>query len=231
MDLLTYYTAVGGTHSWSDVGMPQNRWYQSGSNFSKTAAENSCVHLVPEQGFVWTTGLNGIEFWRRWRILNWFLQRDKDHRDWISGGENLLTRFFIKNYLLVPFLKRKLITHSHGLQLFIYALRAAKALGLEKPFFHTVIDVAGPARQDTLEIADDCRGYVANWLHIYDSKKDFVGMAGQFGDGSLSQNRAITIPGVQNDAVEGISHSKTLNEPELIKYWITRGWFDFLKQG
>lgn len=219
-----FYIPIAGTRAWNDRGQPKNRWWQSEGPFTQFMATLNCMMKDPDQPFVWSTDLNGIEFWRRWPI--WFgkISRTRDHRDWVAAAENLI-RYIEPMGCEMRMDDRNLIAHSHGGQVVFYAC----AMGMK---VRRLITVATPERQDMLEVILKARANIEKWHHIYDSNKDSIATWGEFGDGSFSTDRSFKIPKATPDtqiSVPGISHSKILYEPAFIKYWQTQGYADLLR--
>lgn len=220
-----FYVPVAGTGGWNDTGAPKRRWWQKGSNFAGFMAGINCIMLYPDQPFIWSTDLGGIQFWRRWPIWFGTVARLRDHRDWVAAGENL-ERYLNALGHPEPYENRNVIAHSHGGQVVFYAC----AFGLK---IRNLITVATPDRADMDETIRAARPNIGFWAHICDSRADSIASWGQFGDGSLRRDRTFNVPELRPDVrvqISGISHSRILSDSTKIPLWESEHLADYLGQ-
>lgn len=188
-------------------------WSTKGSNFMAHAVKRG---LAAEEGdgrpFVWSTDLNGFQFWRR------LLGRKPGINDWIAGAENLHAWAIppMAPTWGIPANQTNVITHSHGLQVAIIA--AAHGLKI-----HTLIDVCGPVRHDIIEdYGKAARENIGYWIHCYTpGDSDPWQVLGGLGDSDVGSVRrhplASTIAGRgENYSLSAkCGHSGVLNNPAL----------------
>lgn len=216
-----FYIPIAGTRAWNDIGQPKNRWWQSESAFAQFMRSLDCIMKDEDQPFVWSTDLDGIQFWRRWPIFFGKVSRTRDHRDWIAASENLI-RYIEAPGCSMPIYDRNLIAHSHGGQIVFYAA----SFGLK---IRRLITVSTPERADMSDVIIKARPNIEHWIHIYDKNRDRIADWGAIGDGSFSRERSFGKGPNNTIAAENISHSKILTDPAFIPYWRTQGWADYLR--
>jgi hypothetical protein len=197
---------IAGTHEW-DGGEPTG-WHVPGSPFVEfIQAQGIQPVFADNRPYLWSTGLGGVGI------------GNKDLAVWEAAGINLLAycvpplcpeRRIPANDLLV-------ITHSHGLQVALYAF----AYGLKG----RLIDVSGPVRKDMRVIAEAARPNIRSWTHIHSDQSDRWQWLGELFDGHLGIVRKHPLAD-RNSLVAGVGHSELLNDPTLFHHWITRAWFD-----
>jgi hypothetical protein len=202
-----FYIPIGGTRSWNDRNAPKRRWWQKGSDFAAKMRSLNCIMLDEDQPFVWTTDLNGIQFWRRWPI--WFgkIDRKADHRDWICGGENLI-RYADSIRGPIPFEDRNVITHSWGFAPLIYAA----CFGLR---IRRLIAVSPPFRYDLEDVVREARKNIEFFVLVVDPNADRVANWGAFGDGHFGSDRFFDSAGLRPDirvGIPGHNHSGILTD-------------------
>lgn len=207
------YVAVGGTWAWSGGKPKPTDWYSSESEFAAFLRARGHEHMAPSRPFIWTTELTGVLSWRFWQ--------SPKLTTWEAGGHALYA------YCDSPGCSHDdgqdicVITHSHGLQVALYAA----ALGLR---IRTLIDVSGPVREDMHAIALDARKNIGNWLHIHSDSSDKIQVGGGLFDGHVGVERKVRIPGVINAEWPGVGHSRLLNEPALFPIWEEQLWLNYL---
>ncbi len=182
----------------------------------------SCVMLDENQPFVWTTDLNGIHFWRRWKIWGKKDPTYRDHRDWVAAAENLI-RYCDSVRGAIPYEDRNFIVHSHGFQVWAYA----SALGLRT---RRVISIAPPFRRDMEDTIRLARRNTERWCLVIDPNNDRVADLGSFGDGVIRRSRVFDVEGGRPDVIvriPEIEHSRILNEKRSL--WKENGLADFLR--
>lgn len=150
--------------------------------------------------FIWSTRLGGVGF------------GDDDRLGWKAAGVNLFA------YVVpprcpdrqVPPIETIIITHSHGLQVALYA--AAEGLKID-----TLIDVAGPVRRDMAYIARTARQNIRFWAHLVGGKRDLWQVAGALFDGHLGIVREHPLADT-NTRVPGAWHGGPLRDPALFSF-------------
>lgn len=199
------FIAVAGTWAWK--GSSAGQWYDAGSPWSARMRLRGFEHqhlLVGDaRPFVWTTDLNGQQFWRRW------FGRSPNLNDWQAAGHNLL------NYCVPAIAPDRrirpcdlhVIAHSHGLQPILFAC----ADGLR---INTLVSVGSPVRADMLEAAQRARRNIGCWWHFYSDFTDRWQWLGEVGDGRLGVVRQHQLAD-HNIALPGVGHSNILTDIRL----------------
>jgi hypothetical protein len=229
---------VQGTEGWQvddpDPKHPRN-WWRLGSLLVDMLITHDFQLIDPDDPFVWTTELDGLAFWQRWK---WFRSR-RDKRGWLAGGKAARWYAVLKGYLsLSPRLSAEeraivlarprrilvMITHSHGLQL---ALNAAN----EGLVIDYLLDIAGPVRADVLEETRDGLKNIGHWMHVTAEDGDLIQVLGRIGDGHVGA--AVELPkSVRVVPLPGISHSELLANPTFVpSAWERHGLLAFLLEG
>ena len=189
------YLPIQGTDGWD-----KDQWWKAGSPFTTAMARVGWDLLQSEDPFVWSTDLDGANplalVCRPWQ------RREAKHRDWEAGG--LALHYFLKD---VPYEDRNLVSHSHGLQVVLYAARHGSKI-------RSLIDISGPVRGDMSIVTDMARPQIARWVHVYDQKTDWIAWAGQLFDGRLAVSRAHPEADI-NISLQGVGHSGLLRDPAL----------------
>lgn len=148
-----------------------------------------------------------------------------DHQAWLAGGKALY-------YYLVPPLcpanrwppaETVIVTHSHGLQVALYAA----ALGLK---IDRLLSFMGPVRKDMMSVATQARPNIRRWRQVRSDKTDKWQWLGELFDGHLGIVRNHPLADV-NETVPGVGHTGVLNDPSNYPLWVDNGWIDFLKDG
>jgi hypothetical protein len=202
-----YYIPIHGTWAIDDTEIA---WWRSTGAFAQFARKNNVFQEnTVNFPFVWSSDISGFKY-----NLS---SGNRKHTDWRAAGYSLA--YYVQN---IPESDRNLIIHSHGLQPVAYAAM----LGVE---FNNVISVCSPIREDMMDTYEILRLRSKHWLHIY-SNRDLIGWLGQFGDGRFLGSRKVDIPGVQNQLLKDINHTDVLKIGKRMDYWLTNGWFDFLRQ-
>lgn len=202
---------VAGTHSWDPdhIGMAPD-WFEDGSPFVKMLVSNG-VDVVFSNGrpFTWSTELGGT-----------FLSKN-DTGLWHAAGLNLYS------YVVPPLAPDRCIppeelvvlTHSHGMQVALFAFAA----GLRGD----LVSVSGPVRGDMKKVTEKARGNIGNWLHLHTSGWDFWQVAGAMFDGHIGVVRKQPLAD-KNDTMEG-GHTTILRDPTCFGQWIDNGWLEWLR--
>ena len=207
---------VPGTWSWGSVNGAA-KWYRAGSPFVQFLEDHEIEVLSKDRPFVWSTDLNGV-FWK-----------PRKHTDWEAGGQALsyyLDPAFPHIGLSLEPEQRRLITHSHGLQVALYAA----ASGCE---IDTLVSVTGPIRDDMRMVAYHARPKIKCWIHVYTDWTDKTQVWGSLFDGMLRiERRAIWYdpqtkrPMVYADeslGIPGVGHSGLFLNPDHFPHWVIHG--------
>jgi hypothetical protein len=193
---------IAGTHDWRNDD--RVRWYTKGSPFVTflEAQGVPCVFTPEGQAFAWSSDLGGVGF------------GEGDQAVWAAAGRNLFWYCVpprCPQYQIPP-AELNLITHSHGLQVALFA--AAEGLKI-----NTLIDVAGPERKDMREIAAKARQNITYWRHIHSDASDkWLWLGGLF-DGRFGISMKHSLADV-NDFVPGVGHSDLLRDPKRFPLWL-----------
>lgn len=190
----------------------EQAWYRPYSALA-TYLRDLGIHVYEPGGrpFVWSTDANGWQFWRRWGLGS----RDRDHWDWQAGGEALYS-------LIVPPLAPErrippdqtiIISHSHGLQVVLYA--CAAGLKVDR-----LVDIAGPVRGDMRGVHGQAAPNIRAHLHLHSDDSDRMQIFGAVGDGVFGVVRKLKRAGVVNRELPKAGHSGVLHDPA----WMARFW-------
>lgn len=193
---MTPYLAVAGTHEIDD----KHDWMSDGPLVQFLEAQG-LVNLCKQQGvkpFVWTTDLE---------------VKVSQRGPWSVGGQNLL------EYLVPPLwpgtswpaADTRLFTHSHGLQVALYAC----AMGLK---VDVLFDLAGPVRADMESIAKLARPNIRRWVHVYSDYTDKWQWLGELGDGHFGIVRQHPLAD-RNVKLPDAGHSGLLDDQRLFHFW------------
>lgn len=207
--------AVPGTWAWrGDLHDHRDHWWHPQSQYFQFLGTADCEPLCQTEPFVWTTHLNGAAFWR------------SSHLDWQAGGASLY--YYINNPAApgpdweVPLTDRRIIGHSHALQVVLYAC-AYRGLQI-----HTLVSVCSPIRHDMAHVARAARPHIHRWLHIYSDWSDKTQWFGSWFDRQAGVDRDSALAD-WNVRVPGVGHSGLLSNPDLFHLWEERGWLEYLK--
>lgn len=203
------FLAIGGTWSWR--GNSNGQWYDPGSPWSANMRARGFEHhhLLVGAGrpFVWTTDLEGNQFWRR------LIGRPPDLTEWQAAGSNLFA------YCVPPVAPTArirpcdlhIVAHSHAAQLVAFA--AADGLQI-----NTLVTVGSPVRADMRDVYRRAKANIGFWWHFYSDASDRWQWFGETGDGKWQWPWAVdrTQPSAdQNIGLPGVGHSKILNDMTL----------------
>ncbi len=202
---MTPYVAIAGTWGWKGGTPTPDSWWCADSAFSAFLLARGHAHLRPRAPFIWSTDLAGVPSWQFWKRPSC--------RDWEAAGYAL--GYYCDD------LRVNLITHSHGLQVALWAAANGLKVG-------TLIDVCGPVREDMRSVAEQARPNIWHWLHIHSDRSDLTQIWGGLFDGHAGPVRAFDLAGVDNRAWPGVGHSRLLNDPTTFSVWDTEGWAEFL---
>lgn len=200
------FLAVNGTHE----NRNKEQWSSPDSAISKFLERQGLMNIAHSAmlPFDWSDDLD----------LN-------DGEDWPAGGRS----FF---YYLVPPLHPEYawpseetvaITHSHGLQV---ALWAAK-YGLK---IDRLLDIAGPVRKDMMPVAQEARLNIRRWMHVHSDGSDRMQWLGELFDGKLGIVRKHPLADI-NVEVKKVGHGGLLRDPQDFPLWLEKGLVNFLKTG
>lgn len=201
---VTQFLAINGTH--------ENRNKEQWSN-----PESALSKFLERQGLMNIAHSAMLPF-------DWSDDLDlSDGEDWPAGGRS----FF---YYVVPPLRPEYawpanetvaITHSHGLQV---ALWAAK-YGLK---IDRLLDIAGPVRKDMMPIAQEARPNIRRWMHVHSNASDYTQWLGEMFDGHFGIVRKHPLAD-ENVEIKNVGHGGLMREPKDFPMWLTRGLVAFLK--
>lgn len=211
----TTYLPVQGTWGWGRGSAL--RWWQVGSPFHAFLAGHGLELLCPSDPFVWTSNLDGLKPWSR---LN----------EWRCAGINLRQHLkppLLSDELYVPYEKRNLIVHSHGLQVALYA--AAGSEGAPRLRIHRLISIGSPVRDDMMDVARQARPNIGEWLHVHSDSSDRTQWLGGLFDGALGIVRTHPLADV-NVGIPQVGHSGILEDPALFRHWTEDGLLDWLRR-
>lgn len=199
------FLAIPGTHGWN--GSSAGQWYDPGSPWSANMRAKGFEHLhllgEDRRPFVWSTDLNGQQFWRRW------FGKKPSSNDWQAAGCNLYA------YLVpprapqhrLPAAETHIVAHSHALQCVAFA--ASDGLKI-----NTLITVGSPVRVDLFEVFKRARPNIGFWWHFYSDASDRWQWLGAIGDGAIGVTRKHPFAD-QNVGLPGVGHAGILNDPRV----------------
>jgi hypothetical protein len=204
------FLAVNGTHE--NRNTPGSSWSCPDSELSKFLALQglSNITLSAKMPFDWSDNLNFLP---------------THHEDWAAGGRALfsyLVPMMHPEYAWPP-AKTVIVTHSHGLQVALYA--AAYGLKIDR-----LLDIAGPVREDMMDIAKLARPNVRSWAHVHSDCSDRWQWFGEFLDGHLGIVREHPLAD-RNVAIPSVGHGGLMRDPEAFHFWLDTHLVDFLKTG
>ena len=188
----------------------EQTWYRPAAALGRVLAGHDVQVYEPSgRPFLWSTDAGGWQMWRRW---GWGA-RDRDHWDWMAGGEALYDRIVpaLAPERRIPPAETVVLSHSHGLQVVLYA--AAAGLRIDR-----LIDVAGPVRADLRAVTAQARPHIRQWLHVHSDRSDRMQWLGELGDGALGVVRAHPRADL-NWALPQAGHSAVLHEPDRYADW------------
>lgn len=193
-------------------------WWLSNSELMAFLGKHGLEPLRPSDPFLWSGDVNGGIDWP-WS--------SRDHTDWQAGGHAL--RWYLREGTdYVPINQRRIVSHSHGLQVVLYA--CAQGLKIDR-----LLSITGPVRDDMKEIAAMARPNIGRWHHAY-SDGDRMQAFGAMLDGAwgihrkaIYQSRVGLIAADQNIGIKKIGHSGVLRDPQYFEKWTGDGLIDFLR--
>lgn len=197
--------AIPGTWGWR--GSSAGQWYDPASPWSAFLRSRGLDHLHVLRGdhrpFVWTTDVNGQQFWRRWFGLA------PKVNDWQVAGINLYAYCVppLAADRCVPPEELHIVCHSHGLQGVLFAC----AEGLR---VNTLISVGSPVREDLFPVADRARPHIGFWWHFYSDGSDRWQWLGEIGDGHFGRVRRHPFADM-NVGLPNAGHTGILTNPAL----------------
>jgi hypothetical protein len=197
----TQTVCVAGTNDWSDD--QSVRWYCKGSPFIQLLERRGmCPFFTPDCGdpFIWSTDLGGIGF------------GNSDHKVWAAAGRSLKNFCVppLAPHLRIPKDQLQIITHSHGVQVALYA--AAAGLKIDR-----LISVTGPVRRDMEPVIEKARPNIRYWRHVWTGGDWWQLMGGLF-DRRLGVTRKFK-QADNNVKIPGIGHSGLFRDPSFLAEW------------
>jgi hypothetical protein len=205
---VTQFLAVNGTHE----NRNREQWSNPESALSKFLERHGLMNIAHSAmlPYDWS---DDIDF------------TAGNHGDWIAGGRS----FF---YYVAPPLRPEYawpaedtvaVTHSHGLQVALYAAK----LGLK---IDRLLDIAGPVRKDMMPVAQEARPNIRRWMHVHSDRSDHMQWFGEFGDRHFGIVRKHPLAD-DNVEIEKVGHGGLLRDPKFFPLWLERGLINFLKTG
>lgn len=170
-------------------------WYREGSPLHGVLKAAGYEYVNPTDPFEWSSDLDGA--WIR-----------RDHGDWEAGGKAL--RWYLHD---IPFEDRNLLTHSHGLQVSLYAAAAGTQI-------RSLISITGPVRGDMEDVTKAAINNIGPWLHVYTDKSDLIQLLGSLFDGKFGIHRKAPFADV-NLKIPKVGHSGLLSDPQKIPLLLT----------
>lgn len=214
---MTRFLPVAGTHGWR--GQQAGGWWQAGSDWlAYMAGAHQCVPYNARRPFVWSTSLDGV------RPFPWSPRR---HLGWESAGHALYA------YLQPPELggedngvapaprDTRIVCHSHGLQVVLYA--CAAGLRVQR-----LISVGSPVRDDMRSVADAARPQIRSWTHVHSDGSDRWQWMGALTDGALGIVRAHPLAD-SNLRIPKVGHTGILTQPSAFHWWAHAGLAEVLR--
>lgn len=193
----TPYLPIPGTWAWDGQDTP-DEWWKRGSVFHAAMRGEGLRQIGNERPF-WSTALDGVN-----PIDKWLQRGEGLHRVWRFGGDNLA------EYLAgLPLTSRRLIVHSHGLQVALYAVAVYK-----RPIAR-LVSVGSPVRADMQAIATAARPHIGQWMHLASDHSDTMQWLGELLDGKVGIVREHPLAD-RNEHVTKAGHSGVLEEPALV---------------
>src|SRR4051812_21317596 len=184
-------------------------WYSPTSSFSAFLAKFDLEEPVPDRPFVWTTNIDGVH--------------DK-HWDWIAGGAALYDYIVpaIAPQDCIPASQTRVVAHSHGLQVVLYACAAGLRV-------NNLVSVGGPVRKDMMDIAAKAKPNIKNWLHLA-ADGDRMQLLGELFDGHWGIRREHPLADKNDKMPREAGHGGVLRDMRYYDLWISRGWLGALKR-
>lgn len=205
---MTGYLPVPGT--WGEQRGAAVQWFAPTSPLSSFLDARGLTNLnaKADRPFYWSTDLDVFA---------------DNHYAWQGAGEALLAFLvppFDPTHRAIPARETVIVSHSHGLQVVLYA--AAAGLKIDR-----FLDIAGPVRQDMLAIAKLARPNIHRWLHVHSDWHDYMQILGELlaGNWPVRQHPLAD----QNVGVPKVGHSGLLYDAEYFPLWQSDGLLDFLR--
>jgi hypothetical protein len=197
----TQTVCIAGTHGWSDDD--QVRWYCKGSPFiTMLERRGMCPFFTPDCGdpFIWSTDLGGVGF------------GSGDHKVWSAAGRSLKNFCVppLAPHLRIPAERLQIITHSHGVQVALYA--AAKGLKIDR-----LISVTGPVRRDMQAVIEKARPNIRYWRQVW-TDGDWMQLLGGLFDWRIGVSRKFS-QADNNVKIPGIGHSGLFQDARHLPHW------------
>lgn len=197
---------VNGTHGRDRP----NDWDAPGSAFVGMLAKFGMGIANPTRPYVWTTNLDGTT------------HNDK-HWDWSASGINLYA------YVCPPLfpearlgqVSTRIVAHSHGLQVALYAAAAGLKIG-------SLVSVGSPVRKDMMKTAELARPNINRWLHI-SANGDWMQVWGELFDGQIGVRRDHPLADKNDKMPRAAGHGGILRDARYFKLWNDKGWAMWLR--
>ncbi len=203
------YIAVPGTWGWS-LGQTK-AWWQEGSPFHRFMVEHGFHQDHAERSF-WSTRLDGVSLWQCLR------RSQAARRSWAHGGK-VLHHFLTEH--TEPGKKRRVICHSHGLQVVLYA--CAQGAQIDR-----LISLGSPVRKDMRSTAELARPNIVDWTHVASDRSDTTQIFGELFDGAFGIVREHPLAD-KNIIIPSVGHSQLLRDnATLRRCWPSYGLIRFI---
>lgn len=156
----------------------------------------------------------------------------RKHSDWRIGGE------FLGDALArVAYEDRNVLAHSYGGNVGLYAAAGTRdpderdgCFGFDGVPIRRLITVATPPRGDMDAVADRAKARIGYWLHVTDTRGDWMQRLGQVFDGRFSFTpRKLQLKADQNIGIPKINHSKLFTDADKFPLWEDLGILQFLR--
>ena len=167
-------------------------WHMTNSDFHLAAQAAGLNDPWWDGAFEWSGDLDGA------------LAGKRAHTDWEAAGKSL--RYFLSP---TPAALRNVVTHSHGLQVALYA--AASGSRIEN-----LVSITGPVRVDLLDVAKAARPNIGKWLHIWCPTDMVQFLGGCSLDMSFNWPKRVHPFADENLRIPKVGHSGLLSDPTKI---------------
>lgn len=201
----TFYHTVGGTSHGIDNDLNDFMWWELGSKFTSYLKTQNLI-LHPASPFEWDGIVGGTPLDRKLNV-------------WRAAGAH-----FKCQLLMSLFHESNVIAHSHGGNVVLCA--AARGARIRN-----LITVSTPVRRDMEKIILQARGNIDNWLHVYDSRTDYVAVLGTLFDRRIRIVHRMDMADRNDDVKQFRTGHSGMFEEQHFSLWKDRGWAAFLAYG
>jgi hypothetical protein len=196
-----------GGADWAHVGSAF-RVYVSSRGFE--------IHLRTEW---WSGDVSGLPSWTA----------SRKHSDWRIGAE-----FLGEALAHVPYESRNVLAHSHGGNVALYTAAGTHAAGdpcagFDGVSIRRLVTIATPPRADMDAIATRAKPRLGAWLHVTDTRGDWMQRLGQVFDGRFGIPRTLQMQADRNLAIPRVNHSTLLTDPAKFGMWEDLGILPYVR--